>query len=313
MITHKPPKAYPVPNHEGLFSCYDYHPDMDENIIQRMSKSSVMSDFGFCQQQYFIKRVVGMKEPQNDNMLRGTNVHDSLEMFYQRVDMDKASKMDTQHLYDYFRECFGKPHEIRSGEEHFHLDEDIHIDKLCVAEVQRFMASDPKNFLPTGNELEVDLVHTIEVDGVPAKIHFNGFIDRVFTNPDGSLHIHELKTGKWFKNGKVSAKKKESMRMEMAFYVWLLNKTDPSLRITHWGWDHTGGDELFRHVEPCRVEEIQKMIAQMQNCVRKHRKYKGDGDGSVFDLLPQGAQMWVCDPWCSLKEFCPRYQTGEIE
>ena len=79
MITHKPPKAYPIPNHEGLFSCYDWHPDMADNILPRMSKSSVMSDFGFCQQQYGIKRVIGMKEPQNDAMVRGTNVHDAYE------------------------------------------------------------------------------------------------------------------------------------------------------------------------------------------------------------------------------------------
>ncbi len=83
------------------------------------------------------------------------------------------------------------------GKKHFLLDEDLHIDKLIKAEVERFNASDPDNFLPTGNELEVGFMfYEIEVDGIPQKIHFNGFIDRVFTNPDGSLHIHELKTGK---------------------------------------------------------------------------------------------------------------------
>mgnify|MGYP003113919660 FL=1 len=310
VIVHKPPKAYPIPGHDGLFSCYDHHSGMADNILLRMSKSSVMSDYGFCQQQYFIKRAIGMKEPQNDNMLRGTNVHDSLEIFYQRVDIEKAQEVDD--LYAYFRDCFGKPSDAREPQEHWHLDEDIHIDRLCEVEVQRFNASDPDHFLPTGNELEVDLVHEIEVDGIPQKIHFNGFIDRVFTNPDGSLHIHELKTGKWFKNGKVSKKKEESMRKEMAFYVWLMNKTDPSLRITHWGWDHTGGDEIFRHVEPVRVQEIQAMIAQMQACVRSHRKYKGDGDGSAFKLLPPGAQYNLCDPWCAVKEFCPRYAEAEI-
>jgi hypothetical protein len=306
MITHRPPKAYPVEGHDDLFSCYDYHPGMPDNTLLRMSKSSVMSDFGFCQQQYFIKRPLGMKEPQNDNMLRGTNVHDSLEMFYHRVDMEKAKKADD--VYEYFRGCFGRPQEIRSAQDTFNLDEDLHIDRLCEAEVQRFSASNPDHFLPTGNELLVDIVHELDVDGTPQKIHFTGFIDRVFTNPDGSLHIHELKTGAWFKKGKVSAKKEEAMRKEMAFYVWLLTKSDPSLNITHWGWDHTGGDEVFRLVEPVRVKEIQSMIAQMQACVRAHRKYKGDGDGAAFKLLPPGAQQYICDPWCSLKEFCPRYR-----
>ena len=284
---------------------------MADNILPRMSKSSVMSDFGFCQQQYGIKRIIGMKEPQNDAMIRGTNVHDSLEYFYDNVDIEKATDMDQEGLRIYFKGCFGKPEHAREPQEMWHLDEDLHIDRLCEAEVQRFMVCDPQHFLPTGNELEVDLVHEIEVDGIPQKIHFNGFIDRVFTNPDGSLHIHELKTGKWLKNGKVSKIKEESMRKEMAFYVWLLSKTDPSLRITHWGWDHTGGDEIFRYVEPCRVQEIQKMIAQMQDCVRRHRKYKGDGDLSPFNLLNPGAQFRICDPWCAVKEFCPRYAEAE--
>ena len=306
MITHNPPKHYPVEGHPDLFSCYDWNPSKPDSVIMRMSKSSVMSDFGFCQQQYFIKRIIGMKEPQNDNMLRGTNVHDSLEMFYQRVDIEKAKQ--AEDLYKYFRGCFGKPNEIRSAQDTFNLDEDIHIDKLCEIEVRRFNRSDTKNFLPTGNEIGVDIVHEVEVDGIPQKMHITGFIDRIFTNPDGSLHIHELKTGKWFKKGKVSAKKEEAMRKEMAFYVWLLTKSDPSLIITHWGWDHTGGDEIVRFREPVRVQEIQSMLVQIQMLVRAHRKYNADGDGASFKLLPPGAQLWICDPWCAVKEFCPRYQ-----
>ena len=310
MITHKAPRHIPVDGHDDLFSCYDWYPGKPDNVLLRMSKSSVMSDYGFCQQQYFIKRAIGMKEPQNDNMLRGTNVHDSLELFYNRVDLEKAQ--ETDDLYGYFKECFGKPSEAREAQEQWDLDEDIHIDRLVLAEVERFKVSDPDHFLPTGNELLVDMVHTIDVDGTPQRIHFTGFIDRVFTNPDGTLHIHELKTGRWLKNGRVSKKKEETMRKEMAFYVWLLNKTDPTLKITHWGWDHTGGDEIFRHVEPVRVQEIQSMIAQIQACVRSHRTYNGDGDGAPFALLPPGAQYNLCDPWCTLKEFCPRYAEAEI-
>ena len=309
MISHSPPKAYPIKGHEGLYSCYDWWPGMADNILLRVSKSSGPSDFNFCEQQYGIKRILGMKEPQNENMLRGTNVHDSLELFYDRVDIEKAKS--ASDINEYFRSCFPHPKEIRSAQEVFHLDEDIHIDKLREAEVQRFNASDPEHFLPTGNEMELDLIYELDVDGIPQKIHFIGIIDRIFTNPDGSLHIHELKTGAWFKNGKVSAKKQESMRKEMAFYVWLLTKYDPTLKITHWGWDHTGGDEIFRFVEPVRVKEIQSMLSDLQRLVRTHRKYKGDGDLSAFQLLAPGAQFRICDPWCKVKEFCPRYQLPE--
>jgi hypothetical protein len=308
MITYREPRPYPVPDHEDLFSCYNWHPDMPDNVILRVSKSSV-GDFTFCKQQYAINRVLGMKEPQNDNMLRGTNVHDSVELFYQRVDVGKAS--EEHDLERYFRDCIPHSSEIRSAQDNFFLGEDLHIDRFLEKEIQRFNASDPQHFLPTGNELVINHVHEIEVDGVSQRVHFTGIIDRIFTNPDGSLHIHELKTGAW----KDSASKFTNMRKEMAFYVWLLRKSDPTNTITHWGWDHTKGvkntdtfdAEMFRYVEAVRAKEIGEMLGDIQNLIRTHRKYKGDDDISMFPLLPSGAQYMICDPWCGLKEFCPRY------
>jgi len=309
MIEHKPPRAYPVPNREGLFSTYAWHPGMKQNYILRMSKSS-LGDSTFCAQQYFIGRIIGMKEPQNDDMLRGTNVHDIVEQFYDNVDIEYAKGLDADKVDMYFQNCMPDATGLKKPQEVFTLDEDLHLDRYRVAEVQRFLSSDPDNFLPTGNELLVDDVVEVEVDGIKQLVHFTGFIDRIFTNPDGTLHIHELKTGLW----KDKPFKYNSMRKEMAFYVWLLRKTDNSARITHWGWDHTKGlqgeteeSEVFRHVEPVRVKEIGEMLADMHNLIRMHRRYKGDGEGSMFALIPEYRQYNICDPWCGLKEFCPRY------
>ena len=90
MITHRPPKAYPVPDNEDLFSCYFWHPKADDDHILKITKSS-LSKYTTCPQQYFINYVLGMKEAQNDNMLRGINVHEAVELFYKRVDVDFAS------------------------------------------------------------------------------------------------------------------------------------------------------------------------------------------------------------------------------
>ena len=308
MITHRPPRAYPVKGKEGLKSCYNWHPAMKKDIVLRVSKTS-LGDFTFCSQQYFIKRIIGMKEPQNDNMLRGTNVHDCVEGFYDNVNTDYAKGLDEKTIGSYFKNCIPEPGDIRSKQDEFYLDEDLHLDRFREAEVDRFNASDPDNFLPTGNEIAVDHVETLVVDGKPVMVHFTGIIDRIFTNPDGSLHIHELKTGLW----KGNANKFKSMRKEMAFYVWLLRKSDPTLKITHWGWDHTKGtpDDLqtmFRFIEPVRVKELGDMLADLHSLIRAHRRYKGDGEGSMFPLLSEGAQYAICDPWCAVKEFCPRYQ-----
>ena len=303
MITHRPPRAYPVPDTDGLESCYNWHPGMKKNIILRVSKSS-LGDFTFCSQQYYIGRIVGMKEPQNDNMLRGTNVHDSVEAFYNNMNAEYLKGLDKEKIDTYFKNCLPTP------DVEYNLDEDLHLDRYKEIEVDRCLNSEIDSFLPSGNEKTINHVATIDVDGKPAMIHFIGIIDRIFTNPDGSLHIHELKTGMW----KNTPTKFTNMRKEMAFYVWLLSKAEPSSRITHWGWDHTkgtpdDGGTAFRFVEPVRTKEIGLMLADLQSLVRAHRRYKGDGDGSMFPLLPPGAQYRICDPWCGVKEFCPRYQT----
>lgn len=312
MITHKAPRPIPIEGHDDLFSRYDWWPGAPDNHILRISKSS-LADYTFCSQQYFIKRVLGMKEPDNDNMIRGVNVHECLEMFYDAVDIEKAGELDEgQELRRYFKSQFPGPMEIpRNPKEHFMLDEDLHIDRLVEVEAQRFAASDPEHFLPWGNELELSLVFEMDLDGVKQPVHFIGVIDRIFQNPDGSLHLHELKTGAW----KDKEYKYESMRKEMAFYVWLLRKSDDSTRITHWGWDHTRGvvgtdtedAEVFRFVEPVRVRELGLMMGDVQNLIRSHRKHKGDEDGSSFPLIAQARQSRICEPWCRLKDFCPRF------
>ena len=139
MITHKPPYGMTVKGADGevipdLKSCYNYHPGMKKNHILRISKSS-LGDSTFCAQQYAINRVLGMKEPQNDDMLRGTNVHDSVELFYERVDVEYARGLEPHRVDEYFRKSFPDPSEIRSKQDKFHLDEDLHIDRYRLKEV----------------------------------------------------------------------------------------------------------------------------------------------------------------------------------
>jgi CRISPR/Cas system-associated exonuclease Cas4 (RecB family) len=97
-------RAFDVPNKPGLKSTYGWHPGMPKDTILRVSKSS-LGDHGFCQQQYFIKRVLGVKEPENDDMRRGTNVHDAVEEFYQEMNLSYALSMRS-YGYDKVLEYF---------------------------------------------------------------------------------------------------------------------------------------------------------------------------------------------------------------
>ena len=314
----KAPRPLSIPHQDKLMSTYAWHPNIgDDNLILRVSKSS-MSTFQFCEQQYFIKYILGVKEEQNDDMLRGTNVHDAMEDFYDTVDLDRAGS-DIQSVRDHFYSYI--PHQSKEKEwggetiepQPFELGERIHLQRMMDLESTRFMHSDKEHFLPVINEDSIDAIIDLEVDGQIVFIHLTGIIDRGFMADDGRLHLHELKTGKW----KDSEFKLKSMQKEMAFYVYMLkhskNHKYSGMTAAYWGWDHTKGDSnnpeaAYRFAEPVRTDAIQDMLLELQSLVRMHLRYKGDNAGTMF---PRKADGWatdnLCEPWCRVKGFCPKY------
>jgi hypothetical protein len=198
---------------------------------------------------------------------------------------------------------------IPEPEESYGLGEEHHIARFINAEAKRFMNSEPEFFLPIINEKSFDAV--VEFDGT--LVHLTGIIDRAFLSESGHLHIHELKTGKCMdKYGKPKKKKIEAMAEEMAYYLFLLNKSeDPSLggvEAGYWGWDFTGHDEgIQRFREPVRIPPIQAMKDSIRDLIRMHSNYTGGTNGSPFPLLPEKSTEYICEPWCRVKGYCPRY------
>ena len=56
-----------------------------EKEYLRMTKTSLTSDFDFCPKQYEYKRIHRLPEPSTDAMIKGTNVHDAIEKYYDNV------------------------------------------------------------------------------------------------------------------------------------------------------------------------------------------------------------------------------------
>ena len=303
LMTIRSGAAYDVPNREGLKSSYQWHPGMKEDIILRVSKSS-LGAFKFCSQQYFIKYPLRVREPSNDDMTRGSNVHDAVEDFYNSVSVGYAASMKSygfDNVVKYFNEFIPTENPQRGL---FTLGEDEHLRRYMHVEAQRFMdCEDPQYFLPIVNEVTLDAV--VEIEGV--LVHLTGIVDRMFADESGRCHIHELKTGMW-KNKPV---KWNSMREEMAYYVYLLDEAEHdtlgNLSAEYWGWDHTGGDSLFRGREPVTTKPIENMMDSLKRLVRTHKMYKGDNNGKHFPLIDKYMIKSVCEPWCRIKGFCPRY------
>lgn len=295
--------AYDVPNRKGLKSSYQWHPGMKDDIILRVSKSS-LGAFKFCSQQYFIKYPLRVREPANDDMTRGSNVHDAVEEFYNTVSVAYAASMKSygiEYVLQYFNEFIPSEDPKRGL---YTLGEEEHLRKYMYVEAQRFMdCDDPQFFLPIANEVTLDAV--IEIEGV--LVHLTGIVDRMFADEEGRCHIHELKTGVW----KDKAQKWQSMREEMAYYVYLLQLTDHEtlggLNAEYWGWDHTGGESIFRGREPVIGKPVEKMMDSLRSLVKTHKMYKGDNNGKYFPLINDFSAKYICEPWCRVKGFCPRY------
>lgn len=304
MMKIRDPIAIEIPNSD-LKSSYQWHPGMVDAIL-RISKTSGASDWGWCPQQYFIKRVLRVREPPTDDMTRGSNVHDAVDDFYANFDMDTALEFRSQGYYqvlDFFIRQIPTSNPERG--EH-RLDEYEHLRRFLTIEARRFMDSDPEHFLPVGNEVSLDAI--VEIEGVP--VHITGIVDRIFSDSDGNLHIHELKTGAW----KEKPLKRQSMRIEMAFYAYLIKYCDHELfggrDAVFWGWDHTGGDAIFRGREQVQVKEIGLLIERLREIVNTHKRFGGGQDGSIFPMLPTKKVEWLCVPWCRVKGFCPHF--GEV-
>jgi RecB family exonuclease len=320
-----PPMPQNIPISNELYSTYGWHPNMASDKILRITKSSYTT-FLTCEQQYFIKYVLGVKEPQNDNMIRGTNVHDAYEyILAKELDIEKATQLKSngfEPLKEYFNSLI-PPSQIKKGwndeyakptGEDYVLQEREHLGRLMDAEARRFMVSDPKAFKPVGNEFGVDAIVELEVRDTKVKVHLSGFIDRMFMDNDGNYHVHELKTGIW----KDTKTKYDSMAKEMAFYVYLLRKAPQlcdfgGINVSYWGWDHTNGhqdepSEIYRFIEPVRADVIKEMISELKAIVSAHLRYDGGVNGKMFATKPSGSEKYFCKPWCSVKGFCPLYE-----
>jgi len=310
-----PRNSYPIPieEYKGYQSSYGWWPGSPTNILPRFTKSSVGAS-NFCPQQYFIKYPLGVKEPENDNMIRGTNVHDAVEQFYHDVDLDVIDELngvgnDLHEMHNYFMS-------IIPNMDRYELGEEEHIRKYLLAEAMRAMDCDLDLFLPVGNEITLHGVVEIQ----DQKIHITGMIDRLFVDNEGRYHVHELKTGVF--NPKKD-RKWEHMRQELAYYVFLMKHCDNKLydrdnnvigelplsdaNVAWWGWDHTGGEGIYRGKESVRTREMALMLRSLEDLLRYHRNYNGDTDGIQFPLLHPNKTNFLCEPWCALKGFCPRY------
>jgi hypothetical protein len=134
-------------------STYDWMPGHEKHL--RITKSSLTSDFDFCPQQYVFKRIEGRKQPETDDMRRGTNIHDAMEIYFVNVRpsvskiLALAKEGKDEEAFDLMWKCLPEP------EEPYMLDEEDILLTRMQWEFARLIQTDGVNYLPIMNEEEV--------------------------------------------------------------------------------------------------------------------------------------------------------------
>jgi len=296
-------------------SCYNWTPDMKDMIL-RASKSSI-NDYDWCPHQYKLKNIYRLSEPENDDMIRGTNVHSIVEYFWDNVGakipealvlMREGKKMLAKDLL--WQVIPTPPLPYQFGEE-------VVIRKWFDWQWDRFLITDGENWTPVGNEISAHGVVMVEVDGEEYPVHLRGFIDTIFSDGEGGFILMELKTGKW-REKKTATK----MRVEMQIYRMMLEEGEYSdfLPITHWAWEFprgyvNGGDRAEWELEETGTRKTQfaprTAMRKIQNLVKGHL-YDSFEPKIREWRTPNGETMTNCS-YCSFMELCPAWGMNEGE
>tara|TARA_R100000234_G_scaffold104849_1_gene74866 strand:+ start:5672 stop:6673 length:1002 start_codon:yes stop_codon:yes gene_type:complete len=308
-------------------STYEWNPEHEKML--RITKSSLTSDFDYCPKQYEYKRIHRLPEPETDVMIKGTNVHDAVEVYYNNI-MPHLKELHTLMQR-------GKREEALTlalsaiPEKEYTLGEEPIIENRILLDLERLLIEGPDNYLPIINELEVHafVEEEFEFNGqnITIPIHYAGTIDRGFAEKDGGVALMELKTGKWVqtknKDGEWqdSKFKTQSMRTEMAFYKRLLELANHEYQnVTHWGWVYPSGsmtelETLNKYgYEQRAVDKIvyEKCTGRTNTTYSKRINKLKNALLTAYlaEDFPPSPSTGKC-AWCSFKSICPSWDGSD--
>ena len=294
-------------------SSYAWTPEMGEEGVKIRISKSTLSNTKWCPQQLWLSKTLVVPEEPKSYLTVGTDVHNTVEEFYKRVepeslmDLRKAVLEGKNRLVlETFRGWLPSQEEVvemrrphEKEEPFYERDYEINVDWLMRNEMQRLAVTDDQLFLPVANEVKLSPKATFHIDGEEVKVQLVGIIDRVFQDKDG-LGLMELKTGKWKKY------KLSDMRMEMSYYKMLIELTPlkelkalglGDLPVTHWGWRYSSAG-LLDYEKTLKVSE-----RAMQHRLTKLIKMYLNQD------FPVTKDDFKCS-YCDYMDLCPKFKVN---
>ena len=296
-----------------------------EKDYLRITKTSLTTDFDFCPRQYEYKRIHRLPEPGTDAMVKGTNVHDAIEKYYDNA-LPVLDELHTLVQRSKMDEALELALSVIPKKE-YKLGEEPSIRQRLLWDLQRLKASGKEDYLPIINESEihafVEEKITFNGEEYVIPVHYAGSIDRGYKADEDGVALMELKTGKWVQtknregDWQDSKFKLKSMRTEMAFYKKLLKVADHEFQnVTHWGWVYPSG--TVDNLDPLnKFGYEQRAINRIfyEPCTgRRGTTYEKAVEKLKVALLtaylandfPTSPSSGKC-AWCNFKPICPAW------
>ena len=286
-------------------STYAWNPNEDDTTILRVTKSSY-GTFGWCPQQYYIEKFLGMRGETVDHHIRGLNVHDMMEWFWLNYTdeqeksvlklIDEGDLLEAEKLFN---------SAIPAPPEPYEFGEDEQIAQWVKWQFNRLVITKGEQWRPVAIEANIQATRFVEVNGEHIPIHMNGFIDGLFADDDG-FALMELKTGKYNKN------KPTAMRKEMQFYKMMLEHSPhyEFLPITHWGWEFPGGGINGGDGPTLFYEESKKGGRYASKSIEKGLVRLIEAHLNMEFPPDPGNNDFKCG-WCSFQEHCEYWNPAD--
>ena len=279
-------------------STYAWTPDSDLRI--RISKSTLDTHSNWCAQQMWLGKVCPQEQKEHDYLVIGDNVHNRQEQFYDNLKENKQLVLDAiqQAKQGNDKRAFEMlMSEYPEAEGPYADREHVMQEWLVRNDVLRLKHCDEADdFLPVGNELDLDAIIEVEVDDKTYEVHLRGIIDRIFSDGEDGVALMELKTGKW--RGQYDNPK---MKGEMSYYAYILEEsgmTDELGPVTAWGWRYPGADHW--DYMPAKKVSITAMKKRLAKLVKSY----------VNQDFPPTKDEYKCG-YCEFMSFCPKWTPYE--
>lgn len=241
-----------------------------------------------CPLQFKFKYYDGLPDKTSIEAFLGSAVHKALEVFY-KIYQKHNIILPLKKLLNYYKKYWLTNWDLTDIHK---VRKDISNKEYFLIGVECIKFYYQNHFKP--NE-EKTIAIEKEINITINNIKFKGFIDRLTIKKDGSIEIHDYKTGRY-----VPSIKEQQKDMQLALYQLAINHVYPKKKIKL----------IWYYLQKKKIIKIEKTEEELKELQRKLIKTVRQIE-KTEDFEPK--QSHLCN-WCAYKSLCPLYKhNGEIK